>query len=166
MLLSHPMHNHPPGFWSPGVSSPSPFQLFPSAFTLESLFLEVLHQHHPIVMFKVKFFSANCQLLPSLFLLMASPSCHLPTLHPCWCTLLQVAKNAYSGVTATSITTRMENTSVIPEILLVPLGGQTLSLEPGHSWFVFCHYHFAFSRLSSEWNRTVSTLWSVSCDFA
>lgn len=52
------------------------------------------HQHHKFAMFEVKFFSSNSQFLTSLFLLIVSPLCSLPTLQTFWCKVLQVLKNA------------------------------------------------------------------------
>ena len=46
------------------------------------------HQQHKFTVFKVRFFPANCQWLTSLSLLMVSPLCNIPTLHPLHCPVL------------------------------------------------------------------------------
>ena len=48
-------------------------------------FTRCFHQQHKFTVFKVKFFPANCRCLTSLFLLMVSPLCNIPTLHPFYC---------------------------------------------------------------------------------
>ena len=46
------------------------------------------HQQHKFTVLKVRFFPASCQWLTSLSLLMVSPLCNIPTLHPLYCPVL------------------------------------------------------------------------------
>lgn len=82
-FLSHPTCNCHSGISLGGerslcINLPQHFNH--SIIAFESLFLDCFHQHHKVTLFKVQFFPANYQFFTSLFLLMASSLCNIPTL--------------------------------------------------------------------------------------
>lgn len=81
--FSHILHGTVPQDFGLQCQPPSTISTIPISSHLWISLPWCFHQNHKFTMVKVKFFPANCQFLTSLFLLMASPLCNMPSPYPC-----------------------------------------------------------------------------------